>query len=38
MPAALPVPPQELAAFRAHAEPLVTRLDLLANSNLALLE
>ena len=38
MPAALPVPAQELPAFRAHAAPLVTRLDLLANSNLALLE
>ncbi len=38
MPAALPVAPQDLPAFRAHAEPLVARLDLLANSNLALLE
>jgi murein DD-endopeptidase MepM/ murein hydrolase activator NlpD len=38
MPAALPVPAHELAAFRAHAAPLVTRLDLLANSNLALLD
>ena len=38
MPAALPVPPQELPAFRAHAEPLMARLDLLANTNLAQLE
>ena len=38
MPAALPVPAQELPAFRAHAAPLITRLDLLANSGLALLE
>ena len=38
MPAALPVAAQDLPAFRAHAAPLVTRLDLLANSNLALLE
>jgi murein DD-endopeptidase MepM/ murein hydrolase activator NlpD len=38
MPAAQPVAPQELPAFRAHAAPLIARLDLLANSNLALLE
>jgi murein DD-endopeptidase MepM/ murein hydrolase activator NlpD len=38
MPAALPVPPHELPAFRTHADPLVARLELLANSNLALLE
>ena len=38
MPAALPVAARDLPAFRAHAEPLVARLDLLANSNLALLE
>ena len=38
MPAALPVAPQDLPAFRAYAEPLVARLELLANSNLALLE
>jgi len=38
MPAALPVPSQDLPAFRAHAVPLITRLDLLANSNLAMLE
>jgi murein DD-endopeptidase MepM/ murein hydrolase activator NlpD len=38
MPAALPVAAAELPAFRAHAAPLVTRLELLANSNLALLE
>jgi murein DD-endopeptidase MepM/ murein hydrolase activator NlpD len=38
MPAALPLAPQDLSAFRAHAAPLVARLDLLANSNLALLE
>jgi murein DD-endopeptidase MepM/ murein hydrolase activator NlpD len=38
MPAALPVPAQELTAFRAHAEPLMARLELLANTNLAQLE
>jgi murein DD-endopeptidase MepM/ murein hydrolase activator NlpD len=38
MPAALPVAPKELAAFRAHAAPLITQLDLLGNSNVALLE
>lgn len=38
LPAALPVPASELASFRSHAEPLVARLDLLANSNLVLLE
>jgi murein DD-endopeptidase MepM/ murein hydrolase activator NlpD len=38
MPAALPVAAQDLPAFRAHAEPLMARLELLANSNLALLE
>jgi murein DD-endopeptidase MepM/ murein hydrolase activator NlpD len=38
MPAASPVAPQSLWAFREHAEPLLARLDLLANSNLALLE
>jgi murein DD-endopeptidase MepM/ murein hydrolase activator NlpD len=38
MPAALPVAPQEMAAFRAYAGPLSARLELLANSNLALLE
>ena len=38
MPAASPVPPQNLWAFREHAEPLLARLDLLANSNLALLD
>jgi murein DD-endopeptidase MepM/ murein hydrolase activator NlpD len=38
MPAALPVAAAELPAFLAHAAPLITRLDLLANSNLALLE
>ena len=38
LPAALPVNPQDLPAFRAYAEPLLARLDLLANSNLALLE
>jgi len=38
MPAALPVPAAELPAFRAHVAPLIARLDLLANSNLALLE
>ena len=38
MPAALPVPAAELPAFKAQAAPLITRLDLLSNSNLALLE
>jgi murein DD-endopeptidase MepM/ murein hydrolase activator NlpD len=37
MPAALPVASYELAAFRSQAGPLAARLDLLANSNLALL-
>jgi murein DD-endopeptidase MepM/ murein hydrolase activator NlpD len=38
MPAALPVNASELPAFRAHAGPLLARLDLLANGNLALLD
>jgi len=38
MPAASPVPAAELAAFQANAAPLIARLELLANSNLALLE
>jgi murein DD-endopeptidase MepM/ murein hydrolase activator NlpD len=38
MPAALPVAAAELPAFLAQAAPLITRLELLANSNLALLE
>jgi murein DD-endopeptidase MepM/ murein hydrolase activator NlpD len=38
MPAALPVPPQAMAAFRRVAEPLVARLDLMKQSNLALLD
>jgi murein DD-endopeptidase MepM/ murein hydrolase activator NlpD len=38
MPAALPVAANELPAFRLHAAPLMARLDLLANSSLALLE
>jgi murein DD-endopeptidase MepM/ murein hydrolase activator NlpD len=38
MPAASPVPAAELAAFQTHAAPLIARLELLANSNLALLE
>jgi murein DD-endopeptidase MepM/ murein hydrolase activator NlpD len=38
LPAARPVPPHELAAFQEHAEPLIARLDLLANNSLALLE
>lgn len=37
-PAAQPILAIELAAFRRTAEPLVARLDLLKNSNLALLE
>lgn len=38
MPAALPLPPHQLDDFRAHAAPLIARLDLLANSSLALLD
>jgi len=38
LPAALPLPPQSLAAFHAQAEPLIARLDLAANANLALLD
>ncbi len=38
MPAAQPVPAQQLAEFHGQAASLVARLDLLANSNLALLE
>ena len=38
MPAAQPVAPQELAAFEKLAQPLVARLDLAANANLALLD
>jgi murein DD-endopeptidase MepM/ murein hydrolase activator NlpD len=38
LPAAQPLPQQQLAAFRAQAEPLVARLDLLADANLALLD
>jgi len=38
MPAAHPVAPQEMRAFREHAGPLVARLDLLADKQLALLE
>ena len=37
-PAARPVPPERMAAFRAAAAPLAQQLDLLANTNLALLE
>ena len=38
MPAALPVAQSELPAFRLHAEPLVSRLDLLNNSAIAKLD
>ena len=38
LPAAQPLPQQQLTAFGAQAEPLVARLDLLANANLALLD
>jgi murein DD-endopeptidase MepM/ murein hydrolase activator NlpD len=38
LPAALPLPQQQLGAFRTQAEPLIARLDLLANANLALLD
>ncbi len=37
-PAARPLPPERLAAFRAVAAPLALQLDLLATTNLALLE
>src|SRR5258706_964262 len=37
-PSAEPIAPLELAAFQRAAEPLVARLDLLRNSNLALIE
>ena len=38
LPAALPVSAQQIGAFRQVAAPLVARLDLLKNTNLALLE
>ncbi len=38
MPAAQPVPQQQLAAFAAFAQPLVAQLDLAANADLALLD
>lgn len=38
MPAASPVPAAQLSAFSAQTEPLVARLDLLANASVALLE
>ena len=38
MPAAQPVPAQQLPEFRVHAAPLIARLDLLADTNLALLD
>jgi murein DD-endopeptidase MepM/ murein hydrolase activator NlpD len=38
LPAASPVPSQQLAAFQNYAQPLVERLDLLTNSSVALLE
>ena len=38
LPAAQPVAAHEMAEFRRHAEPLAARLDLLADSHLALLE
>jgi murein DD-endopeptidase MepM/ murein hydrolase activator NlpD len=38
MPSAQPVSAQELGAFQALAQPLVARLDLAANANLALLD
>jgi murein DD-endopeptidase MepM/ murein hydrolase activator NlpD len=38
LPAALPLPVAQLGAFRAQAEPLIARLELLANANLALLD
>jgi murein DD-endopeptidase MepM/ murein hydrolase activator NlpD len=38
MPAAAPVPREQLPSFQAVAQPLVARLDLAANANLALLD
>jgi len=38
LPAAQPVAAHEMGAFRAHAEPLITRLDFLGQGDLALLE
>lgn len=38
LPAAVPVPARELAAFRRYAQPLVAQLDLLSASAVALLE
>src|SRR5436189_131010 len=38
MPAGLPLPAQDLAGFQYYASPLMARLDLLAESNLAKLE
>src|SRR3954470_4783745 len=38
LPAALPLPQAQLSAFHGQTEPLVARLDLLANANVALLE
>ena len=38
MPAGEPVPPAELATFRAHAEPLIAGLELLSGKRLAQLE
>ena len=38
LPAALPVAPHEMNAFRRHTAPLVAQLDLLASGNLAALE
>jgi murein DD-endopeptidase MepM/ murein hydrolase activator NlpD len=38
LPAASPVPAAQLSAFQAQAQPLVARLDLLANANVAFLE
>ena len=38
LPAALPIPPQQIASFNNVAAPLKTELDMLRNSNLALLE
>jgi len=38
MPAGQPVPAQQLPEFRIYAAPLIARLDLLADTNLALLD
>jgi hypothetical protein len=38
LPAALPIDPGEMKAFRGQADPLAARLDLIGQGDLALLE